>query len=204
MDDHLLRAASSAIGFLPEAEGAALHQAGLRAAHLGPLLEIGSYCGKSAIYLGAAARAAGTILFSVDHHRGSEEQQPGREYFDPRLLGSDGRIDTLPAFRRTLAAAGLEPVVVAVVGDSATVAAHWGTRLGLVFIDGGHTQAAAQDDYEGWSRFLCPAGILAIHDVFSSPAEGGQAPFHVYRRALASGQYRELTAVGSLRVLTRI
>src|SRR5215472_17912773 len=121
MDEHLRRAARDAIGFMPEAEGLALHSAALGASRLGPLLEIGSYCGKSAIYLGSAARARGTVLFSVDHHRGSEEQQPGQQFFDPRLLGPDGRIDTLPAFRRTLAATGLESVVIPVVGDSATV-----------------------------------------------------------------------------------
>ena len=203
MDDHLRRAARAAIGFMPESEGLALYEAGLRVAGRGPLLEIGAYCGKSAIYLGAAARAAGSVLFSVDHHRGSEEQQPGQEYFDPRLLGPDGRIDTLPTFRRTLAAAGLESVVIPVVGDSATVAAHWGTRLGLVFIDGGHSEAAAQADYEGWARFLRAGGLLAIHDVFASPAQGGQAPFHVLRRALASGQFHEVAAVGSLHVLEK-
>src|SRR5262249_18608171 len=152
-----------AIGFMPEPEGLALYEAGLRGARAGPLLEIGSYCGKSAVYLGAAARAAGSILFSVDHHRGSEEQQPGQEYFDPRLVGPDGRIDPLPSFRRTLAAAGLESVVIPVVGDSATVAAHWGTGLGLVFIDGGHSEPAAQADYEGWVPFLRAGGLLAIH-----------------------------------------
>jgi predicted O-methyltransferase YrrM len=203
MDEFLRRAARSAIGFMPEPEGLALHQAGLTGGRLGPLLEIGSYCGKSSIYLAAAARACGTVLFSVDHHRGSEEQQPGQEYFDPRLLGPDGRIDTLPVFRRTVTAAGLESVVIPVVADSATVAAHWCTPLGLVLIDGGHSDAAAQADYEGWARFLCAGGLLAIHDVFPDPAQGGQAPFHVFRRALASGQFQQLAAVGSLRVLEK-
>ena len=203
MEDHLRRAARQAIGFMPESEGLALHDAGLRAARLGPLLEIGSYCGHSAIYLGAAARACGTVLFSVDHHRGSEEQQPGQEYFDPRLLGPDGRIDTLPTFRRTLAASGLESVVIPIVGDSATVAAHWATRLGLVFVDGGHSEEAAQADYAGWSPLLRAGGLLVIHDVFPSPAQGGQAPYHVFRRALASGQFQETSAVGSLRVLEK-
>lgn len=203
MDEHLRRAAREAIGFMPEPEGIALHEAGLSAARLGPLLEIGSYCGKSAIYLGAAARACGTVLFSVDHHRGSEEQQPGQEYFDPRLLGPDGRIDTLPAFRRALAATGLESVVIPIVGDSATVAVHWRTPLGLVFIDGGHSEGAAQADYAGWCPFLRAGGLLVIHDVFSSPVRGGQAPFHVFRRALASGQFQEAAAVGSLRVLEK-
>jgi predicted O-methyltransferase YrrM len=203
MDDHLIRAARQAIGFMPEPEGMALHTAGLSAARLGPLLEIGSYCGQSAIYLGAAARACGTVLFSVDHHRGSEEQQPGQQYFDPRLLGPDGRIDTLPTFRRTLAATGLESVVIPVVGDSATISTHWATQLGLVFIDGGHSEEAAQADYAGWSPFLRAGGLLVIHDVFPNPAHGGQAPFHVFRRALASGQFQETSAVGSLRVLEK-
>jgi predicted O-methyltransferase YrrM len=203
MEEHLRRAARGAIGFMPESEGLALHAAGLRAARLGPLLEIGSYCGQSAIYLGAAARSCGTVLFSVDHHRGSEEQQPGQEYFDPRLLGPDGRIDTLPVFRRTLAASGLESVVIPVVGDSATVAAHWATPLGLVFIDGGHSEEAAQADYAGWSPFLRTGGLLAIHDVFPHPAQGGRAPFNVFRRALASGKFVESAAVGSLRVLEK-
>lgn len=188
---------------MPEDEGLALYRAGLRAGARGPLLEVGSYCGKSTVYLGAAALAAGTVLFSVDHHRGSEEQQPGQPYFDPRFLGPDGRIDTLPAFRRTIAGAGLEPVVIAVVGDSATVAAHWGCPLGLVFIDGGHSEAAAQADYAGWTPWLCAGGLLAIHDVFPDPSQGGQAPWHVFRRALASGQFHEVAAVGSLRVLEK-
>ncbi|HXM53909.1 MAG TPA: class I SAM-dependent methyltransferase [Candidatus Dormibacteraeota bacterium] len=199
MDEHLRRAARKAIGFMAEAEGIALHEAGLRAARLGPLLEIGSYCGQSAVYLGAAARAGGTVLFSVDHHRGSEEQQPGQEHFDPRLLGADGRIDTLPAFRRTLAATGRESVVIPVVGDSATVAAHWGTPLGLVFIAGGRSEEAAQADYAGWSKFLRAGGLLAIHDVL-----GGHALFHVFRRAVASGLFQEEAAVGSLRVLAKV
>jgi predicted O-methyltransferase YrrM len=203
MDDHLRRAARDAIGFMPEPEGMALHTAGLSVARLGPLLEIGSYCGQSAIYLGSAARACGTVLFSVDHHRGSEEQQPGQQYFDPRLLGPDGRIDTLPTFRRTLAATGLDAVVIPVVGDSATIATHWGTPLSLVFIDGGHSEEAAQADYAGWSPFLRTGGLLVIHDVFPNPAHGGQAPFHVFRRALASGRFQETVTVGSLRVLEK-
>jgi predicted O-methyltransferase YrrM len=203
VEEHLRRAARQAIGFMPEGEGLALHEAGRRAARVGPLLEIGSYCGKSAIYLGAAARACGTVLFSVDHHRGSEEQQPGQEYFDPRLLGPDGRIDTLPTFRRTLAAAGLDPVVIPIVGDSATVAGHWGTGLGLVFIDGGHSEEAAQADYAGWTPHLRAGGLLVIHDVFPNPADGGQAPFHVFRRAVASGQFQQAAVVGSLRVLEK-
>ena len=199
--------AREAIGFLPEAEGLALHAAGRDAATVGPLLEVGTYCGKSAVYLGAAARAVGTVLFSVDHHRGSEEIQPGWEHHDPRVVdGRTGRIDTLPFFRRNMEKAGLEATVIAVVGESAAVAAHWATPLGLACVDGGHGPGPAHADYEGWAPFVAPGGLLALHDVFPDPAEGGRPPYELYRRALASGAFAEEVDLGhgSLRVLRRV
>ena len=196
-------AADAAPGFLPDDEAVALHQAALRAPP-GPLLEIGTYAGKSAVWLGAAARLRGGVLVTVDHHRGSEEHQPGWPYHDPDLVDPvAGRTDTLPALRRTLAAAGLEEVVVAVVGRSAVVAALWSTPLSLVFIDGGHTDAAATADYEGWAPHLVPGGVLAVHDVFPDPSEGGQAPWRVWRRALDSGAFTDRGGCRSLRLLER-
>jgi predicted O-methyltransferase YrrM len=199
-----LAAARAAIGFMPDAEGLALFELGRRAAAIGPLLEIGSYCGKSAIYLGAAAQAAGTRVFSIDHHSGSEENQPGEQYHDARLVDSQGLVDTLPWFRRAIAEAGLEDTVVAIVGRSTATAADWSTPLGMVFIDGGHSEAAAQGDYEAWSRFVMPGGILAIHDVFPDPADGGRPPYNVYLRAIDSGRFREVLVEGSLRGLERV
>lgn len=207
MPDDLLAVARDAIGFMPEAEGLALHAAGLEAARIGPLLEVGTYCGKSAVYLGAAARAARTVLFTVDHHRGSEELQPGWPHHDPRVVDPrTGRIDTLPLFRRTMERAGLRGRVVAVVGDSAVVAARWRTALGLVFVDGSHGWEPAFADYEGWAPLVAAGGLLAIHDVFPDPADGGRPPYEVYLRALASGAFAEEAGLGhgSLRVLRRV
>lgn len=205
MDDHLRKAARDAIGFMPEVEGLALYEAGLEAAHLGPMVEIGSYCGKSAIYLGAAAEERMAVLFSIDHHTGSEEHQPGEEYHDPRLVDpATGKIDTLPTFQRTIVEAGLENSVVAVVGDSAKIAARWARPIGLVFIDGGHSDQAAAADLDGWIPHLLPGGLLVIHDVFPDPADGGRAPFDIYEKALASGEFEEVRAVDSLRVLRKV
>lgn len=201
MDSALLEAARRAPGFMPDDEGLALYEAGLRGGELGPLLEIGSYCGKSAIYLGAAARERGTVLFSIDHHRGNEEQQPGEEFHDERFVDEQGHVDTLPVFRQTIDSAGLTDVVVAMVGLSKTIADAWSSSLGLVFIDGGHSEGAATDDYEGWAPHVAPGGLLAIHDVFPDPADGGRPPFEIYRRALASGDFAEVAATGSLRIL---
>ncbi len=204
MSAQLVRAAEAATGFMPAAEGRALFDAAAEYCRRGPILEIGSYCGKSTIYLAAAASAAGQLVVTVDHHRGSEEHQPGWEYHDPRLVDAGtGRLDTLPRLRAALAAAGLEDHVVVVVGRSADVAGFWRTPLGMVFIDGGHTEQAAATDYEGWAPWVAPGGVLAIHDVFPDPADGGRAPYLIYQRALKSGAFTEVRAEGSLRLLER-
>jgi MMP 1-O-methyltransferase len=200
--------AEAAKGFMPPDEGLALHDAAVEAATAvpgAPLVEIGTYCGKSAVYLGAAARAAGAVVFTVDHHRGSEENQAGWEHHDPSLVDPDlGVMDTLPTFRRTIRVAGLEATVVAVVGDSPTVARHWSTPCALLFIDGGHGPEPAHADYEAWAPKVAPGGSLAIHDVFPDPADGGRPPYELYQRALASGAFVEIAAQGSLRVLRRV
>jgi len=191
---------------MPDDEGAALHDAGHRAAEsgLGPLLEIGSYCGKSAVYLGSAARAGGTILYSVDHHRGSEENQAGWEHHDRDVVDpQSGRMDTLPFFRRTISDADLEDSVVAVVGRSATIARSWATSLSLLFIDGGHGPESAWGDYKGWTPHVTPGAWVAIHDVFPDPADGGRPPYELYRHALDHDGYTEVVAQGSLRVLQK-
>ena len=206
MDPRLLDLARQTKGFMPDDEGLALHQAGRRAGAtgLGPLLEVGTYCGKSSVYLGAAARATGTVLFTVDHHRGSEENQAGWEHHDTSLVDPDtGRMDTLPTFRRTMAATGLEDVVLAVLGDSPTVARYWTTPLALLFIDGGHGSEPAWADYRHWVPNIAVGGRLAIHDVFPNPADGGRPPYELYCRALESGAFAEEEATGSLRVLVR-
>lgn len=201
----LLRAAEAAKGFMPPDEGLALYETALAYGRVGPILEVGTYCGKSAIYLGAAAREVGTVVITVDHHHGSEENQAGWEYHDPTLVDRrTGRMDTLPTFRQTIAAAELEEHVIAIVGTSATVASLWHTPLGMVFIDGGHAEDLAQADYDGWAPHVRPGGALAFHDIFPDPADGGQAPYHVYQRALASGAWEEHRITGSLRVLERV
>ncbi len=204
MDEHVLAVARAAKGFMPDDEGLALYDAGRAAGARGPLLEIGTYCGKSAVYLGAAARAAGTVLFTIDHHRGSEENQAGWEHHDTEVVDPrTGRMDTLPFFRRTMEDAQLEDAVVAVVGTSTTVARVWQTPVAFLFIDGGHAQDIAMADFEQWSPHVMRGGTLAIHDVFEDPADGGQAPFHVWQRAVAAG-FTPQSTTGSLRVLQRI
>ena len=204
MGPELLKAAEAATGFMPAPEGLALHDAAARYAAKGPVLEVGTYCGKSTIYLAAAAREKGQPVITVDHHHGSEENQPGWEYHDTTLVDAQtGRLDTLPHVRATLAAAGVEEDVIVIVGRSANVARLWRTPLGMLFIDGGHTDVAATTDYESWAPWIAPGGLLAIHDVFPDPADGGQAPYRIYLRATQSGAFTEIPGEGSLRLLER-
>lgn len=191
-------------GFMADEEAVRLYELSREAASRGPCLEIGSYCGRSSAYLGMGCREAGGVLFSIDHHRGSEEQQPGHEYFDPELLDDvTGRIDTLPFLRRTLLELSLEETVVPIVSRSEIVARFWATPLSLIFIDGGHTFLTVFADYSGWISHIMPEGYLLIHDVFTDPSQGGQAPRCIYQMALSSGLFHELPMIGTLGILRR-
>ncbi len=204
MSQQQQRRAEAARGFMPPDEGLALHAAAESLSVPGPLLEVGSYCGKSSIYLGSAAQAAGRVLFALDHHRGSEENQAGWEYHEPDLVDDEiQKMDTLPHFRRTVHDADLEGTVVALVGDSPVVAAVWSIELALLFIDGGHGSEPAHRDYEGWVPHVAVGGLLCIHDVFPDPADGGRPPYEIYLRAIESGAFTEVAVTGSLRTLKR-
>jgi predicted O-methyltransferase YrrM len=194
---------------MPPEEGDALYDAAVAAGRALPglaFLEVGSYCGRSTVWLGGAARECGTVLYAVDHHRGSEENQAGWEHHDTSVVDPRvGKMDTLPFFRATIHDAGLEHEVFAVVGQSPLVAAHWATPLSFLFIDGGHGDEPARLDYEGWTPNVAIGGTLAIHDVFPDPADGGRPPYErIFRPALESGRFQLVSATGSLRVLRRV
>ena len=196
--------AEAARGFMPVDEGLALYASAFEAPN-GPWLEVGSYCGKSALYFGFAAQACDTVLFALDHHRGSEENQAGWEHHEADLVDPDiGKMDTLPIFRRTVHDAGLEGTVIGLVGESTTIASHWNTPLALLFIDGGHGTEPAHADYEHWVPHVAVGGLLLIHDVFPNPDDGGRPPFEIWTRAMDSGAFEEIGHTGSLRTLRRI
>jgi predicted O-methyltransferase YrrM len=189
---------------MPDDEGRALHAAAVRYLDGGVAVEVGTYRGKSTVLLAAAAEATGSVLYTIDHHHGSEEHQPGWEFHDEELVDPvSGRFDTLPSFRRTMDLIDLDKNVVAVVGNSAVVAMNWRTPVQFLFIDGGHSEAAAQQDFEGWAKWVAVGGVLVIHDVFPDPRDGGRPPYHIYCRAMESGEFIEVGCTGSLRVLER-
>ena len=206
MDSNQLEVAEAVKGFLPKNEAAALYDAAVAVEVDGPLLEVGSYCGKSSVYLGYAAQSIGRVLYALDHHRGSEENQAGWEHHDPELVDKQkGVMDTLPYFRDAIFAAGLEHVVIALVGHSGVIARNWTTPLSFLFIDGGHGEEPAKADFNGWVPKVKEGGTLAIHDVFPNPKDGGRPPYEqIYLPAIESGNWNEVHVEGSLRILKRV
>ena len=206
MDSDQVKVAEAVKGFLPKNEAAALYDAAIAVEVDGPFLEVGSYCGKSSVYLGYAAQSIGRVLYALDHHRGSEENQAGWEHHDSELIDKQkGVMDTLPYFRDAIFAAGLEHVVIALVGHSGVIARNWTTPLSFLFIDGGHGEEPAKADFNGWVPKVKEGGILAIHDVFPNPKDGGRPPYEqIYLPAIESGNWNEVHVEGSLRILKRV
>ena len=196
--------ANSIKGFLADDEGEALFRLAQSITGVGPCLEIGSYCGKSTVYIGAACKQTGNILFSVDHHRGSEEHQPGEEYHDVDLLNENKiSVNSFPMFQRTLRLAALEENVIPIVTDSRLLARHWRMPLGMVFIDGGHSNESAMHDCVEWSKHIPPGGILAVHDIFPDPQSGGQGPYLAFTKIAAFSEWVFYDQINSLGILRR-
>ena len=196
---------NSVKGFIDHNEGICLYNYALNSSKKGPILEIGSYCGKSTIYIATAAKKYSGCVYSVDHHTGSEENQVGWEYHDIELFDEEtGRINSFPEFMRNLRKANLLDTVVPVVSDSSLVSRYWKIPLSMVFIDGGHTMEAAFNDFNNWKDKIIKGGILAIHDVFPNPDDGGRPPYEIYRKALSEKNFKEVEAVKSLRLLEKL
>lgn len=192
-------------GFLDPIEGEALYLYAKQYVRNNPCLEIGSYCGKSSVYLGSAVKENDQKLYSIDHHKGSEEQQPGEEYFDSDLINAEGNgIDTLPFFLETIEKSKLDKFVIPIVSTSEEAYQDFTLNFDMVFIDGGHSEKAAQKDYELWSQRITKGGLLAIHDVFPNPEDGGRPPYNIYRRALESGNFKKLEMIKTLGLLMKV
>jgi predicted O-methyltransferase YrrM len=192
-------------GFLDPAEGERLQDLAQQASRTATCLEVGSYCGKSTVYLGKGCAANNGIIYAVDHHRGSEEHQRGEEYYDAELFDQQLQVvDSFREFRKTIRAASLENLVVPIVATSQVAGRGWANPLALVFIDGGHSEEAAFTDLNTWSQHIIVGGYLAIHDIFPDPEEGGQAPYNIYKAALASGEYEVCETTKTLGVLRKV
>ena len=174
-------------GFMPEHEGKALYKWARKFSEYGPLLEIGTYCGKSSMFLSEGAQANNQYVYTIDHHMGSEEHQVNEEYFDIEIFDElSKRINSFPLFLENINNFGIKNIV-PIVNESSLVAESWNSPLAMVFIDGGHSLETAMNDFMSWHEKIISGGALVIHDIFENPEDGGQAPYEVYMHALKNG-----------------
>ena len=174
-------------GFMPKHEGAALTKWSEEFSSIGPIMEIGTYCGKSAMYLSKGAILNDQLVYTIDHHFGSEEHQINEEYFDNEIYDSEtNSVNSFPLFVENINRFRASNVV-PIVRSSVDAAKTWNTWLGMVFIDGGHALGTAMQDFNSWNEKIISGGALVIHDIFENPEDGGQAPFMVYQHALKNG-----------------
>ena len=172
---------------MPEHESKALYKWARKFSEYGPLLEIGTYCGKSSMFLSEGAQANNQYVYTIDHHMGSEEHQVNEEYFDIEIFDElSKRINSFPLFLENINNFGIKNIV-PIVNESSLVAESWNSPLAMVFIDGGHSLETAMNDFISWHEKIISGGALVIHDIFENPEDGGQAPYEVYMHALKNG-----------------
>ena len=171
-------------GFMPPHEGEVLIKWASKFSIKGVIMEIGTYCGKSSIYLSVGAKKNNQIVFTLDHHLGSEEHQINEEYFDKEIYDySEKRVNTLPLLIQNINHFKIENIV-PIISESTKASINWDTNLGILFIDGGHSFESANNDYLCWEPKIIKGGALIIHDIFENPSDGGQAPYEIYQKAL--------------------
>jgi len=192
-------------GFLSPKESKKLQELFQKVHKLGPILEIGTYCGKSAINFAEVAKKFNGLVFSVDHHTGSEEHQLGEEYHDDELFDKRlNKFNTLPEFLRNLILHKKNEYIIPILDESKKAAKRFFEEISLLFIDGGHAKQTALDDYYAWKDKICSGGLLVIHDVFPDPKDGGRPPFEIYSLASESGEFEDLGIYETLGILKRI
>ena len=192
-------------GFLSDKEAKKLQELFLNVHHLGSVLEIGTYCGKSTLNFALVAKKIDGLIYSVDHHTGSEEHQLGEEYHDEDLY--DKRLEkfnTLPELLKNLRNSSLGKYIIPILSKSSEASKTFSELISLLFIDGGHSLEAALSDYNSWKDKICPGGLLVIHDVFPNPQDGGRPPYEIYSKAQKSKKFEDLGIYETLGVLKKI
>jgi predicted O-methyltransferase YrrM len=178
-------------GMISEEEAQLLHRLAART-RTGCIVEIGSWRGKSAIALATGAKtlppAARPMVYSIDPHA----------EFVGIFGGKFGPRDRVAYFKALLDADCAENVALVNLG-SIDAAKAWQKPIGLLFIDGDHTEAAVQADVDAWTPFVAEGGIVVFDDALNETA----GPARVIAKMLAGGAYRKLESVRKIVVLEK-
>jgi predicted O-methyltransferase YrrM len=192
-------------GFLSDKEAKKLQELFLNVHHLGAVLEIGTYCGKSTLNFAHVAKKINGLVFTVDHHTGSEEHQLGEEYHDEDLFDKRlNKFNTLPEFLKNIRSSNLGQFIIPLINKSSEASETFSELISMLFIDGGHSSEAAFSDYNSWKDKISSGGLLVIHDVFPNPEDGGRPPFEIYSAAQKSKEFDDLGIYETLGILKKI
>ena len=192
-------------GFLSDKEAKKLQELFLKVHHLGSVLEIGTYCGKSALNFSDVAKDVNGIIYTVDHHTGSEEHQLGEEYHDSELFDERlKKFNTLPEFLNNLKSKKMAKFIIPIIDKSQNASNFFSEKISLLFIDGGHSFETALSDYNAWKDKICADGLLVIHDVFPNPKDGGRPPYEIYTLARESKEFDDLGIYETLGILKKV
>jgi predicted O-methyltransferase YrrM len=184
--DSVRRIAAAVDGWLSDAQGRALYEAAARVTGRGMIVEIGSWKGRSTVWLGHGARRAGARVHAVDPHVNSRE---------------DPHANTLDAFTSNILRAGVAGNVETLVMTSAEAAAKLKGGVELLFVDGDHTVEGARADAAIWLPRVIEGGTVMFHDVATSGYSGPRRVFqaHICR----SSQFQSVRRVGSMAIAER-
>ena len=192
-------------GFLSDKEAKKLQELFLKVHHLGSVLEIGTYCGKSALNFSEVAKDVNGLIYTIDHHTGSEEHQRGEEYHDSELFDERlKKFNTLPEFLNNLKSKKMAKFIIPIIDKSQNASNFFSEKISLLFIDGGHSFETALSDYNAWKDKICADGLLVIHDVFPNPKDGGRPPYEIYTLARESKEFDNLGIYETLGILKKV
>ena len=155
--DEITRLVENVKGWLTPQEGRLLYALARNCTGRGIIVEIGSWKGKSTIWLGKGSKAGKNIpIHAIDPHTGS-----------PETWQMYGPVWTFDEFRSNIHAANLDGLVIPLRQTSEEAARSFEGAVELIFIDGAHEYEMVRLDFELWFPKVVDGGIMAFHDADS-------------------------------------
>lgn len=165
-------------GWLSYKEGRLLYRLAQKNPHLGVIVELGSFYGRSTICLAQASKkTGGGKVYAVDQFTGDAYVGRRKNYY-PRFLANIKR------YR-------LKKEVIAVRKDTVAAAKNWPKPISLLFIDAGHRYQEVAADYRAWEPYVAEGGIVAFHDSLWWPGV-----FRFVSRVILSGELEGVITFG--------
>jgi len=196
------------MGLITEREGETLYNLAKNGPGKGAIVEIGSFKGKSTIYLASGSKAAGREkVYAIDTHMAWKEKGKTRAGIYVPKKGA------FKFFLSNLRKARVEDWVVPVKEYSHKANEKWSKPIRLLFIDGSHKYLHVKLDFLLWEPFIAKGGIIALHDsheIESVKDFGRKCPWIrgpkkvVNERIIKSKRFKNIRIVDTITIATKI